>query len=156
MAEEHETASGRSTRRHFLILSSIGAIMLTGTAIATASADRSGDFLSHAGPAVLVLLVPALIVGLVRRSIEAKRGADALSSGGAGWRLAIAIVSFQLSLLGALVLLGVITGAFLAAGSIAGPMLLDACILLLVGGVLIAMTAGLLRDFLLVLSLRRT
>jgi len=50
--------------------------------------------------------------------------------------------------------LSVVTGASLAVGCTAGPMLLDAWILLLVGGVLIAMTAGLLRDFLLLLSLR--
>jgi len=81
MADQDETASDRSTGRRFLILLGLGAIILTATAIATASADRDGEFLSHAGPALLVLLVLlvlALIIGVVRRSIEAKRGADAL------------------------------------------------------------------------------
>ena len=157
VAKEEQHVGDRLEGRLFTAGIAGGAIALLTLAVTIVLTDRNApsSFLEGLpGAAFFALLIAAVALAGTKRLIERGRGTKLLQSSGHVWRLAFALVFFQLAWLVSLLALGLAAGLLLAAGWSQAGLLLRACAVLLVGGAFLTIVGGVVRDMLL-LSLPR-
>jgi hypothetical protein len=134
-----------------------GASALTVLAVALAAVDAGAPYewlKGRGGLAFFAVFLAALTVGVARSAVEWRRGASLLQPDGGLADFALAIALFQLASIPGAVALGLAAVVAAVAGSPLAELIVRALLLLVVGGVWLAIGAGLVRDLLLLARLR--
>jgi hypothetical protein len=121
------------------------------TAFFNAEAPRSFAEAPGLGPAIASLVLLALMASVAQHFAGRQRGAGALESPGPAQYVGFAKVVFQLAHLFAVIALGALTAILAGFGSGLVDPLFRALLLLLVGGAVVSLAGGLMRDLLFLL-----